>query len=183
MAENEAKVETKKEKTTINLNIWFIIFVVYLIFSLAYCFSLIQENKSLSEALVKKDYEISDMQYSNQVNNDRLISSIDSVIATLKEARQELKGVADDETTNVSIGTYTGSSDELNVNLTLSENNIASLSIVNNAGTSSYNGTYALDNGSIVFTAEDGLTTYSFVVNSDQTLNFVYNDVDVFLSK
>lgn len=181
MAENE----TKKEKATINMNLWFVIFLVYLIISLAFCFSLIQENKSLKAEIAAKDTAIADMQYSSQSDLNRLIKTIDNVSNMLAEAKQELLGTSE-VTTNpveVSTGIYSGSSDTLSMTLTLSENNVATLSVVNESGDSTYNGTYSVAEGLVAFTSEDGLSTYSFTAFEDGTLRTVYNNVELALSK
>ena len=71
MAENEAK----KEKKSVSMNIWFVILLVYLIFSLAYIFSLRNdiaklesESKKEIQTLQTSNYELTTILYT--VNNN-----------------------------------------------------------------------------------------------------------------
>ena len=181
MAENE----TKKEKATISMNIWFVLFIIYLIISLAFCFSLIQENKGLKAELAAKDTTIADIQYASQSDLNKLLKTIDNVSNMLAEAKQELLGT-NEVTTNpveISTGVYAGSSDTVSMTLTLSENNVATLSVVNESGDSTFNGTYSVAEDLVAFTSEDGLSTYSFTALENGTLRTVYNNVELTLSK
>ncbi|MBO5142381.1 MAG: hypothetical protein J6C46_05205 [Clostridia bacterium] len=183
MAENEVK----KEKATLKISIWFLLFLIYLIFSLAFGASLINENKSLKAELTNKDNTIIDIQNTNQNDINKLLSTIDSVSNMLADAKNEILAKEEqNKTVEVSTGVYTGSSAEsgenaVSMTLTLAENNIATLSVVNNAGESLYNGTYSLADSLVNFTSDDGLTAYSFTAVEDGSL--VNNEMQVTLNK
>ena len=186
MAEKETK-----EKATITMNIWFILFLIYLIISLAYGYSLINENKALKVEIANKEQTITDIENLNQYTTDELSAIINDISGKLAEAKNLLEERKNQENLNnaveISTGVYTGSSavsgDEVatSMTLTLSEDNIASLALTNESGDSIVNGTYSIAENTVVFTSDDGLTTYSFTANEDGTLKLV--DSELTLSK
>lgn len=184
MAEKETK-----EKATINMNIWFILFLVYLIFSLAYGFSLINENKALKAEITNKDNAIADMENLNKYTTDELASIIDEISNKLAEAKNLLdeRNGKENNSITVSTGVYTGSSivsgDDVSLSMTLSllEANEATLTLTNESGDSALTGTYSVVDNTVVFASNDGLTTYSFIINEDGSLKLV--DGELTLSK
>ena len=184
MAEKETK-----EKATINMNIWFILFLVYLIFSLAYGFSLINENKALKAEIANKDITIADMENMKQYTADELAAIIDDISGKLAEAKNLLteKTGNENNSSTVSTGVYTGSSmvsgDDVSssITLTLLEANEATIALTNESGDSNFTGTYSVVDNTVVFTSNDGTTTYSFIINEDGSLKLV--DSELTLSK
>lgn len=180
MAENEVK----NEKVKVHISIWFIIFLVYLIFSLAYIFNLNQQIEA-------KNIEIASLTTKMESNIELSNSRTNAIIVQLENIIKDLKAstTVEDDTpivtpsVEVSIGTYNASSDAMQVALTLSENNIASFTIIDGSGDSIVNGTYSVTDGTVVFTSDDGVTTHTFTVNEDGSLKLVINDVELTLSK
>lgn len=187
MAENEAK----KEKKSISMNIWFIILLVYLIFSLSYIFSLRNdiaklENESKKEiqTLQTSNYELTTKLYT--VNNN-----LETIYELLSETKSELSSVLTPEDSNqsveVSTGTYSATASqisgddmvEVTMTLTLSEDNIAT--VVENEV--SLEGTYVLADDTVVFKSNDGLVVYSFDALEDGSLKLVKDDLELTLTK
>ena len=174
MAENEVK----KEKTLIPINLWFIVFIIYLIFSVAFMYN---QNQTILK--LEHDAEV------DTTNTQNIIKDLKEVLGKydVPEQKQEEPKVELPSTPN---GVYTGiatiSGDmqgNLSMTLTLSENNIASLSVVDGSGDSIYNGVYSVAEDTVKFTSDDGLTIYSFVKLDENTLKLVSDTVELTLSK
>ena len=136
MAENEAK----KEKKGINMNIWFLVFLVYLIISLAYIFNLRSDLTNIEKA---KQQEIQTLQTSNYELTSKLYkvkSDLDTIYSLLAETKIDLNSILSSgdkvqENVEISNGTYTGTaaflsgdeSVEVSMSLTLAEDNLATL--------------------------------------------------------
>lgn len=178
MAENEVK----KEKASINMNIWFIIFIVYLVLSLVYIFSLNKtiENQNNTIASLEETTEKANANSLNILKDFKeVFDKYDSILAEKVEVPSTTPN-----------GTYTGSATisgdmgtTLSMTLTLSENNIASLSVVDSSGDSVYNGVYSITEDTVNFTSDDGLTNYSFVKLDENTLKLVNDTVELSLTK
>lgn len=167
MAENNAKTE----RPSVTLNIWFVIFLVYLIFSLAYIFSLVSSNEAYKAELANKNTEISNMQTSTQDKISNLSNTLAELSDKLALARNEVDELLGNGETNTTIATgiYSGSSnlsgdEQVAMTLTLAEEGVASLIIVNASGDTDLNGTYTYAENVLVFTSEDAAVTYTFTV-------------------
>ena len=186
--------EVKKEKKNIKVNIWFLIFIVYLIFSLSYIFKLSSTINQMAQVEHDTKLEMQDLQTSNYELTTKLYkvnNNLDTIYSLLSETKSELDSVLSSENEEpavieVTMGTYTGatsveSGDEnaVSMSLTLAENNMATL--VENEVTSE--GTYVLTENVVVFKSNDGLVVYSFNANEDGSLKLVSDTVELILNK
>jgi len=187
MAENEVK----KEKKSVSVNIWFIIFIVYLIFSLSYIFSLRTdlakiegESKKEIQTLQTSNYELTSKLY--KVNHN-----LETIYELLAETKIDLSSVLasgdSEESVEISTGTYTGTTSqasgeetiEMSMSLTLAENNMATL--VENDST--LEGTYTVSENTVVFSANDGSIEYSFEAVEEGSLKLVNDSLELTLTK
>ena len=177
MAEKE-----KKEKTSFNMNIWFIIFVVYLGLSIVYFINQNQTITDLNTQVASLNTQLDEaIQNSNQ-RSESILKDLEALVEKYNDSKEV--------TLPTPVGTYTGSAvvsgDEvlaLSMTLTLSENNVATVSVTNEAGNSLINGTYNVVSDSVTFTSEDGLTNYTFTVVNENTLVLVDNGSELTLVK
>lgn len=179
MAENEVN----SEKKTMKISIWFILFLIFVIVSVAYILSLHSKIDLLELQVKNAEAALVTANSSSSELKDALRKELDRVIDTyLAERPQEEKP----NPIEVTVGTYTsvvsGEEAALSMTLTLSENNMATLVLNNQSGDSTFNGTYSITDNTVAFTSEDGLTTYSFTA-VENGLKLVDNDVDLTLSK
>ena len=124
------------------------------------------------------------MESSIEISNARtnaIIVQLENIIKDLKASTEVEDKTPVTPSIEVSMGTYNGSADEMQMALTLSENNVASLTITNESGDSLVNGTYSIADNTVVFTSDDGLTTYNFTANEDGSLRLVINGVELTL--
>lgn len=178
MAENEVNTEKK----TLKISIWFILFLIVVIFSSAYILKLNDKVASLESKVKDAEYALA---MANSNKTELIVSlknDLENVIDSyLVEKQQEEKNNIE-----VTMGTYSsivdGEEKSLDMILTLSENNIATLELKQDSGNSTLNGTYTVVDGTVVFASEDGLTTYSFTA-VENGLKLINNDVDLTLSK
>ena len=174
MAENEVK----KEKTIIPVNLWFIVFIIYLIFSVAFMYN---QNQTILK--LEHDAEVA------TENTQNIIKDLKEVLGKydIPEQKQEEPQVELPTTPNgVYAGTATMSGDmlvNLSMTLTLAENNIATLSVVDGSGDSIYNGVYSIAEDTVNFTSDDGLTKYSFIKLDDNTLKLASDTYELTLVK
>lgn len=170
-----AEKEVKKEKASFGMNIWFIIFIVYLVLSLVYILNQTQTIATLNDNLL-----ILQTKYDNEIikSNQRSENIIDDLSKIIEKYRApEVKEEVN--TPSTPVGTYTGSSVvaegevALTMSLVLAENNVATLTLTNESGDSLLNGTYNVVDATVNFTSEDGLTAYAFTIVDDSTLKLV----------
>lgn len=186
--------EIKKEKKHIKVNVWFLIFIVYLIFSLSYIFKLSSTITQMAKVEHDTKLEMQSLQTSNHELTAKLYKvnmNLDTIYSLLSETKSELDSVlsAEEEepvVVEVTMGTYTGTAasvsgdDELvSMSLTLSENNMATL--VENEATSE--GTYVLAENVVIFKSNDGLVVYSFKALENGSLKLVSDNIDLTLDK
>lgn len=185
--------EVKKEKKHIKVNIWFLIFIIYLIFSLSYIFKLTSTINQMAEVEHNTKLEMQDLQTSNYELTAKLYkvnNNLDTIYSLLSETKSELDSVlsAEEEpaVVEVTMGTYAGTSafvsgDEIatSMTLTLAENNMATL--VENEAT--VEGTYVLAEDVVVFKSNDGLVVYSFKALENGSLKLVSDTIDLTLDK
>lgn len=176
MAENEVK------KAKLNISIWFILFIIYLIVSLAFILkqNTIIETLNAEVARITSESE-KNLALSN-TQTDIIIGKLDAIVREYKASKeQEEEPPVNTPSIDVSMGIYNGSSDAMQMALTLSENNVASLTITNESGDSIINGTYSVAEGNVVFTSDDGMTTYNFTAVEDGSLKLVIDGVELTL--
>lgn len=175
MAENEVK----KERAKVNISIWFLIFIVYLIFSLAYIFNQNSTIENLKMEVATLNSKIESTVNLSNAQSNAIIIQLENVIKELRDATI----VKEDETpvvlpsTEVSVGTYNGSTEDMQMTLTLSENNVASVSTNQSGDMLDVNGTYMVAVDSVIFTSDDAMTHYTFTVNADGSLNLVGSEL------
>lgn len=166
MAENE----NKTEKKVVEVHFGFILFLVYLIFSVAYIFSLHAQIDTLKEQVATAEQAVQDTLTNQSSLRDSLRAELEKIIDVYLTEKQENNSV------EVSVGTYSAavaSGDEAPAMvLALAEDNVATLTFANVSGDSSLSGTYAVNENVLVFTSQDGLTTYSFAVAEDGSLSY-----------
>ena len=178
MAENEVK----KEKTTVKMSIWFILFLVYLVASLAIIFN---QNQKIADLNLEVATLESKMEVALAESNERSAIIIRELEAIVKKYGKEpvTPEVPEVVIPEVTVGTYTGAAPELQMTLTLSEGNLANLVVVNESGDTTVSGTYSLVESNLSFTSDDGLTTYSFTALENGSLKLVDGNVELTLSK
>jgi len=180
MAENEVK----KEKATVKMSIWFILFLVAIIAAIAVIFN---QNQQIATLTMEKANLESKMNVALAESNERSAIIIRELEAIVKKYGQkpseEVPNVPEVVIPEVSVGTYTGATAELQMTLTLAENNLATLAVVNESGDTTVSGTYSLVDTYLSFTSDDGLTTYSFVALENGSLSLVDGNVELTLSK
>lgn len=182
MAENEVK----KEKAKVEINIWFILFIVYLVLSLVYIYKQHQEIIHLNTELTNA------VNQSKNMHND-LMNDLKSIVNKYSDYLQVGNPSEDQNdvvvTPTVSNGTYTGTAltSENGVNLsmvlTLSDNSVATLSLTNESGEVMHNGVYAVSENTVSFNSDDSTVAYSFVIVDENNLKLVDDTTDLTLSK
>lgn len=182
MAENEVK----KEKANVKISIWFILFIVYLIFSLAF---IMKQNATIEALNTELAGLKTKMESSIEISNSRtnaIIIQLENIIKDLKESAivedVEIPAPIVTPSLEVSTGVYAGAVDTTNAALTLAENNVASLTITTaESGDTVVNGTYSVAETTVVLTSDDGMTTYNFTAVEDGSLRFVINGIELTL--
>lgn len=191
MSEAEVKKDVKAEKPTVKMNFWFIVFVVYLIASLAVMYTQHQNIQDLNTNVVTLQHEMEQNAAKSNSRTEKIIHQLENIVTEYKESLMEEP--KEDEVANtpvlpeVTTGTYTGSATTedttTQMTLTLSEGNVASLTVVDASGDSSFSGTYTVVETTLVFTSDDNLRANTFTVNQDGSLTLVDNEVVLTLNK
>lgn len=183
-----AEKEVKKEKASFNINIWFVLFIVYLIFSVAFILNQNQSIETLNAQIGTLNYQIENNVKQSNARTNVIISKLESIVNEYKNSLVEEENntpvVPEVPEVTVSVaGTYAGSAENMQMTLTLAENNVASLTVTNESNTSSFDGTYSLANDTVIFTSNDATATYSFTSLEDGNLKLVDSNVELTLSK
>lgn len=186
MAEKEVK-EVKKENEAFKINIWFILFLIYLILSATYIIKQNQKIEALNANVSNLNYQLENSINLSNTNTTATIVKLENLIkdlkATLPEEENNAPVVNDPVVIDPLVGVYTGSAETMQMVLSLVENNVASLKVTDESGESAFNGTYSSLESAVTFVSEDGLTTYSFTSLEDGSLKLVNDNVELTLSK
>ena len=183
MAENEVK----KEKAKVNISIWFILFIVYLIVSLAFIMKQNTTIKAKDDEIANLNSKLTSNVILSNADSNAMIIQLENMIKMLRDAQpnsveQENNLPIVTPSLEVSTGVYYGSTDDKSALLTLSENNVASLTITTaESGDTVVNGTYSVAETTVVLTSDDGMTTYNFTAVEDGSLKLVVNGVELTL--
>lgn len=179
-----AEKEVSGEKKTIKISFWFLMFLVFIVFDVAYILGLHIKISALEDELLQARNDITSAQVNTEQRVEVLKENINLLIDEFLDEQRGNNNVQ--KPAEVTTGTYTSfvSGDEatLTMTLTLSDNNIAELTLNNESGDSTFSGTYAVEDGTVTFTSDDGLTVYSFTA-VENGLRYVNEDVDLTLSK
>lgn len=165
-----AEKESNKEPMT--MSIWFILFLILLIFSVAYGGMLHQRIADLETQLEEEKNNTS----SAQGVRDSILNDIKDLYNKYAEENQ-VPEVTDN--TQVSLGVYTGSTgateegtDPTTYTLTLSEGNVAVFSSSNTSGENLIQGSYLVEGTTLTLNSDDALSTYQFTVLEDGNLQY-----------